>query len=261
MGLLGNYTSLNSNVGKSIGSFSNSYERLKISRMMSFYYGDSSIEDITDKSAFNNGYNSHYSWTLSPKAGGMSFSIQGNSSIIADLIPQKLLEADLGGHSYFTATSSLLIAMICSLTGNSTITASISGKGKMSSNFTGTSTLSGNIKGFANIITSLLGTSDLNIDVNAIGDMTIDITVTGAGLSLSNVGQAVWSALAANNNLPDTMGELLNSAGGGASPSIIAQAVWDELNSGHTTPDSYGKIVSDLETMIKFIKTLELNQL
>jgi phage tail sheath gpL-like len=72
--------------------------------------------------------------------------------------------------------------------------------------------------GFANLVVDLLGQGDLDATIAAFGDMSIDIVVTGTGLTTANVGAAVWSALAAANNDAGTMGEKLNDAGSASNP-------------------------------------------
>ena len=139
MGLLGNYTALNSNVGKSIGSFSNSYERMKVSRVMAFYCGDAIVTDITDKSAFNNSYNSHYAWVLSPKAGGMGFSISGSSILSLPLIPQQPTQAFIGGHGFLEADIKGISYFAIALTGSGLFTADITADGNISINLIGIS--------------------------------------------------------------------------------------------------------------------------
>lgn len=55
----------------------------------------------------------------------------------------------------------------------------------------------------------------------------------------------------------NSAGLITVSGGSGAS----AAEVWDELKTTHTTANSYGKILADVETIAKFIKTLELSNL
>jgi hypothetical protein len=58
-----------------------------------------------------------------------------------------------------------------------------------------------------------------------------DLVVTGAGLTVSNVGPAVWDAVASANNDPGTMGEKLNDAGSASNP-------WTEvIESGYTAAE------------------------
>jgi hypothetical protein len=67
--------------------------------------------------------------------------------------------------------------------------------------------------------------------IRAYGDMTVDIVVTGSGLTTANVGPAVWAALASQNNDPGTMGEKLNDAGSASNP-------WTEvIESGYTAAE------------------------
>jgi hypothetical protein len=63
------------------------------------------------------------------------------------------------------------------------------------------------------------------------GALDADIVVTGTGLTTANVGEAVWSAIAALNNTTGTMGEKLNDAGSAANP-------WTEvIESGYTAAE------------------------
>lgn len=78
---------------------------------------------------------------------------------------------------------------------------------------------------------ALAGTGDLDATIAAHGNMAIDIVVTGTSLTTSNVGPAVWAAIAALNNDAGTMGEKLNLAGsGGVDYDALAAAVWAYLS-------------------------------
>lgn len=68
-------------------------------------------------------------------------------------------------------------------------------------------------------------------DLRGVANLSADITVTGTGLSTSNVGAAVWAAVAAANDVAGTMGEKLNDAGSAANP-------WTEvIESGYTAAE------------------------
>jgi len=193
MGLLCNYTQLNANAGRGVGGFSNSYERMKVSNMMNFYCGDAVVTDITNKSAFNNGYNSHYAWHLSPKAGGMSMAMSGSSGITITLIPQYPMDADFTGSGDLDATAALFISMLCAMVGGGTFIADINGINQMSCDFTGSGDLDASIKAFANMGIDLEGIGDLDAIISAVASMSIDMVVTGGtGLTTSNVGAAVF---------------------------------------------------------------------
>lgn len=76
-------------------------------------------------------------------------------------------------------------------------------------------------------------------------DLLLDLAVsqtTSTALAVS-----VWDVAAANHNIVDTMGALLNAAGsGGIDPSQIAAAVWDALLIDHADPNSFGKAINDI---------------
>ena len=64
--------------------------------------------------------------------------------------------------------------------------------------------------------------------LTAIGELAAAIVVTGTGLTTANVGPAVWSAIASQNNTAGSMGEKLNDAGSASNP-------WTEvIESGYT---------------------------
>ena len=82
--------------------------------------------------------------------------------------------------------------------------------------------------GLGELIAALTGLGTVDATLTGTGELTADLVVTGTGLTTSNVGQAVWAALAAANNGTGTMGEKLNDAGSGSNP-------WTEvIESGFT---------------------------
>jgi hypothetical protein len=77
----------------------------------------------------------------------------------------------------------------------------------------------GTLTGIGELLADILGDGTLDAPVlSALGELSADLTVTGTGLSTANVGEAVWSAIAASNNAPGTMGEKLNDAGSASNP-------------------------------------------
>lgn len=75
------------------------------------------------------------------------------------------------------------------------------------------------------------------------GNLKLDGSWGGATpLSPEGLAAAVWGALAAQNNVPGTMGDLLNAAGGGGISGAvidqIADAVWAWAET--VTPGSKG---------------------
>jgi hypothetical protein len=62
------------------------------------------------------------------------------------------------------------------------------------------------------MLIEMTGTGDLDAAINAVANMSVDIVVTGAGLTVQSISNAVWSAVATSNNESGTMGEQLTTA-------------------------------------------------
>lgn len=152
------------------------------------------------------------------RLGEISLTASGNGSMAADLRPTRAMSINLTGTGDLQATGALVVSMIAALTGSGNLTAQIEGRLDASVNMSGSGDLAATAQAFANMAAALSGTGNLAATIAAYGNMEIDIVVTGAGLTVANVGPAVWDAIAAQNNDPGTMGELLNSAGSAADP-------------------------------------------
>lgn len=165
------------------------------------------------------------------RVGEMSMWIEGEGGLEGDLIPSYPMSIDMTGSGDLAATAALVVAMSIAMTGSGDLAATILGRLNASLDLTGSGDLSASMTGIANLGLDLTGSGDLDATIAAYGNMAIDIVVTGTGLSTANVGPAVWSALAAANNVPGTMGEKLNDAGSASNP-------WTEvLEGGYTAGD------------------------
>lgn len=151
-------------------------------------------------------------------AGEMALRTDGEGDLAGDLYPSRSMSIDLTGAGDMTAAAALVVSMLCAMTGAGTLAATIQGQLSMAVDFSGSGDLSAAMSGIASMAADLTGTGDLGATIAAYGNMAIDIVVTGTGLSTANVGQAVWSALAAVNNDPLTMGNKLNSAASAGDP-------------------------------------------
>lgn len=137
----------------------------------------------------------------------------------------------VGSGDITTAAAGLIISAVAALLGAGDITTA-NARGRLDA----LATLSGSgdittaaLGAIAGAIASLTGSGTLSTAAaSAIGSASATITVTGDLLTSANVGPAVWNALAAASNLPNTMGEKLNDAGSAANP-------WTEvIESGYT---------------------------
>lgn len=170
------------------------------------------------QTALPNGNLHPYGWMLPRTGGAMSMRAEGEGSIEADLVPTINGAIDFTGTGDLTAEAALVISMAIAMTGSGTLSASIVGLLNMSIDLEGSGDLAANLSGIGNMLIDLEGSGSLEATIAAYGNMEIDIVVTGTGLTTSNVGQAVWAALAALNDEVGTMGEKLNDAGSASNP-------------------------------------------
>lgn len=226
--LLGNYSVLNKSAGRKLGGSTVSETRANWggnSRMNQYLGG------FEQQNAIPVGYLPPYCFVLPLKSGGMSMRAVAEGSMTADLIPTRPMTIDLVGSGDFNATAALIVSMVAAFSGSGSMTAAIVGRLNATCDMTGSGDLEADMSGIANAVIAMLGSGDLDATIRAWGDMAIDIVVTGTGLTTANVGQAVWSALAAANNNAGSMGEKLNDAGSASNP-------WTEvIESGFTAAE------------------------
>ena len=195
--------------------------------------------------------------TLSATGSGtITADIKGNGNVTLAMTGSGTLNAtaslflnaicNMTGSGTLSANASLLVSMICAMTGGATMTANITGQLHPTCSITGSGNLAADITAFGNMITSLTGTGTLTSGIHALADMSIDIVVTGTGLTTANVGNAIWGALAAEFNDPNTMGHIMNSLGSGTDP-------WSTDLPGTYTGDQAGAL---LLAYLKKIKAL-----
>ena len=198
------------------------------------------------QTALPNGNLHPYSWMLPRIAGNMSTRQEGSGTISSELIPTRPMTIDLTGIGDLDATGALVVSMLCDMIGSGTLSANIFGYLNMSVDLEGSGDMVSALSAIGNMMITMEGNGDLDATIAAFANMEIDIVVTGAGLNVGNVAQAVWGALASDHNDSGTMGNKLNSAAsGGVDYGALADAVWDEDVSDHTTAGTMGKKLKD----------------
>lgn len=161
-----------------------------------------------------------YTWIMAQKCARMSARITGMTLDtaatalmgypISGQIDISITIPNADGQAVASGEGSATLTISCAAL---TLTSSINGDGTASFAITGGTTTLGalaGIEGTAPI--ELTGT----LDLNAWGLM--EGTTEEQGLTPAGIANAVWSAIAAQNNDSGTMGELLNSAGAAADP-------------------------------------------
>jgi hypothetical protein len=162
-------------------------------------------------------------WMMPQKPGALAArnSLTGEGSVSgADAWSVKLAQAALTGSGSLEAVGGLIVQLLADIAGDGGISesdlkaflqalADIGGSGGISD---------AQASGLGELIAALAGLGTVEATLTGTGELTADLLVTGTGLTTSNVGQAVWAALAAANNGAGTMGEKLNDAGSGSNP-------------------------------------------
>jgi hypothetical protein len=250
-----NYAQQNRNCVREWGQgFTNPFSQFKDVLLNNFYVPNTA-QAGRDQSAFNHGYRSEYSWHKPLKEGALASTgqILGTGSLAGIALAVKLAQAALSGSGDLTAIGSLIVQAIADLSGSGSISdaqinaflnavASLSGSGEISD---------ASLEGFGALIASILGSGTAaGSTASGLGALAAELTVTGTGLSVANVGQAVWSALAAANNTSGTMGEKLNDAGSAGNP-------WAALLASNNDPNTFGELVQQLETLIDELHKLQ----
>lgn len=232
--LLGNYSVLARDPGRSIGGgaigLGNNRGDFNKSSMARGAFASQAWDYL---SGVPDGYRPPYCWVLPLTAGGLSArkNLAGEGDLTAAIAGGKNAEASLTGSGTVTGVGALIVSLVASLTGSGTITsAALLAYLQLAATLAGAGDLTGAASALAHAAAVLDGEGDVagTTVLTALGELAAQITVTGTGLTTGNVGQAVWSAIAASNNDPGTMGEKLNDAGSAANP-------WTEvIESGFT---------------------------
>jgi len=196
------------------------------------------------QTALPNGNLHPYSWMLPRTGGAMSIRTVGQGTIASNLIPTINGSIDFTGEGTLSAEAALVISMFCDLIGSGEMTANIVGLLNASVDFEGSGDLAANLFGLGNMIASLEGSGDLEAVIAAFGDMSIDIVVTGTGLSVANVGQAVWeSILSQYSSNPDSAAAKLLSAGSAGDP-------WSTNLPASYAGTQAGNILAQIQTLV-----------
>jgi len=245
--LLGNYAIDNANPGRRFSGITDPSRWYKGGSTMAFYYGDSSIPTVTDKSSYPNGYRPPSSFILAPKAGGLSshkattISFDDNALLVAGLPGS--------GSTTITFTQTATGGLIVSGEGSASITLSPTGTILSVAAGTGSATITLSGSALIGALAGLSATASITLTptatINAIGYLE-GLSTSETEFSANALAQAVWNALASDFNDAGTMGKLLNDASAAGNP-------WSALLASNVDPDSFGEFVQKLLTTGKFL--------
>lgn len=179
-----------------------------------------------------NGSYPSLTWFIPQQTGsiGSSNQIYGEGVSAGNLAGGLPSDANLTGAGDITNGNLTLIAqLIASLTGAGDVTPPPTLVGTLfmfSNQLTGAGAVAATLTAFASVQADLAGAGSLAVVPYATGDLSADITGESV-LSPQSLAAAVWSALAAQFNVNETMGQKLNAA---SDYQAIADAIVAAMN-------------------------------
>jgi len=200
-------------------------------------------------SAYPNGNLAPSSFILPQKSGSISSYTEASGAISGSpsLIPARNLQASASAS--ITVTNAQL-DQIVSAVANGTLTMQ-----KLDAILAGAASLQAN--GTLIITSSAAAGAKFSVTADATGQLSVSANLTALAFMIAEAGgptplspeglaDAVWGAVAVDNNDPGTMGEKLNDAGGAGNP-------WSAELSSNNTPGTFGAFVQKLLTVGKFL--------
>lgn len=160
--------------------------------------------------------------------GGLSSSVSGSGQAGGPLILALQALATISGAGGITALGGLIVNLIATISGSGGVSsASMQAFLNLLATIGGTGGLTATPSGIGNVGATLTGVGT-TAGSTATGRGNMAATIRGYGdLTPEGLRDAVWTAIAASNNVPGTMGAALNAAGsGGVDLNALAAAVW-----------------------------------
>lgn len=200
---------------------------------------------IPQHSSIPAGYEPPYTWVIAINGGELVCRTTGASTVTANLVGGKALEAAISGASTVAVSVDLIVQLVSAITGAAVVTAEITGSIALSCAISGAAAVVGSMGLLTGMTTAISGSSIVTASIVGLASLSCDIT-SQTELSPDNLASAVWAAIAVSNNDVGTMGEKLNDAGSAGDP-------WATDTSTYTTPGTFGFLVKKLLTVGKFL--------
>lgn len=244
MALIGNYSVLAKDPGRSIGGGSiglgnNRRDFNKSSQARGAFTNDA----WDQKSGVPDGYRPPYSWVLPIKPGAVTSrnTIVGTGALTGAMAAGKNATATLAGVGALTATGQLVVSAVATIAGTGSIsTANLLAVLQAVATINGVGAVTATRSALANMTGTSAGVGALTGTRYAVGHMEADITPF-TELSPTSLAAAVWSALAASYNEAGTMGAKMNSAASAGDP-------WGTALPGSYAAGEAGYIVGNVLT-------------
>lgn len=248
MALIGNYTVLNKNPGRAFAGSTVSDSRAQWNKSGParnlFFSG------MDQKTALPEGAEPPYSWLIAMVAGGMSARLTASSSISAYAVKGLSMEAAIAGSSDLTASATNIVQMTAALFGTSTVTAGMVGVVTLAATIAGNGNLTAGLSMIASMQAALSGSGSLTANLKGKANMAANIFVNSGAATTNELVAAIWSAVAANNNIAGTMGAKLNAASAAGDP-------WSAALPGSYVSGEAGNILAQIQTLVGELHKLQ----
>ncbi len=257
MGLIGNYSVLAKDPGRSIGGGSiglgnNRGDFNKPSQAR----GAFTCDDWDQLSGIPDGYRDPYCRVMPIKPGALAArkNISGAGTFAGAVAGGVNGEAVLVGVGDLIGFGDLIVSLAASIGGTGDLTGSLEAFLQLAAAIGGTGTVAGTtvLDALGNLATALGGSGTVagTTVLTALGTLAAEINVTGGTLTTANVADAIWSAIASANNDPGTMGAKLNAASAAGDP-------WTAPLPGSYASGEAGNIIGNLLTDLLDDETIE----
>lgn len=197
MVLIGNYTVLAKNPGRSVGGGATGLGMNRDDWNKPSFRGHFTSDSWDKKSSMPEGTRPPYSWSLPLEAGGLAShgTIAGSSSFTANGTLGLNAGASLAGTSTFIADGTMVIQAAAALIGTGVLAADVIGVLQAAANLTGTGTISSALlNAVVDIVASLSGSGVLAANVT--GAIQASADLIGSGSLVANIAGAVQAVAA-----------------------------------------------------------------
>lgn len=248
MALLGNYSVILKNPATFIGGTQVSNCRSAFNQMgqnRQRYYPETT-GGLPTTSSLPGGTRPPYSYLLEYDGGGLSSMNTINSSATAN----GNMGVNIDSIANIAVTAQAVLQLVASLSGNGTITftSTADGFGSASSPATASISVLGtvNVVGVGGLLAQATIAASSTADIQATGSMDSMVYLNQSEATVQQIVDAVLNAIAAEYNLPGTIGEAINGAGSAGNP-------WITDLSSYNTANTAGKILKDRLSKNQFL--------
>lgn len=202
MALIGNYSVLSKDPGRSIGGGSIGLGNNRRDFNKSSQARGAFTNDAWDQlSGIPDGYRPPYAWVLPIKPGAIAArnNLLGDGDLTGSIAGGKNAEAVIAGTGTLTATGALIVSLQAAISGSGTISgAQLQAFLNLAAALSGSGGLTAQLTALGHIASALGGTGTVagTTVLTALGTLAADITVTGATLTTANVADAILDAAA-----------------------------------------------------------------